>query len=102
MKKLAIQAYEQGWSVRTMEQKVKELQESRKKAEKSAKEKAERQAAEQAFSENIFIREANHQLEEFFQTPVKIKPNAITIHYENDQDLTRILELLSLTESEYE
>ena len=107
MKKLAIQAYEQGWSVRTMEQKVKELQESRKKAEKSAKEKAERQAAErqaaeQAFSENIFIREAYHQLEEFCQTPVKIKPNAITIHYENDQDLTRILELLSLTESEYE
>ncbi len=101
IKKIAKQAYDQGWSVRTTEQKVKELQEARKKAETGAKEKEAREKAEKAFSENIFIREANRQMEEFFQTPVKIKPNAITIHYEDDEDLTRILELLSLTESEY-
>lgn len=92
MKKLALMAYEQGWSVRTMEQKVKESQENKK-----ASEKAE---AEKEFSENIFVKEAVRQMSDFFQTPVKIRPQTISIHYENEQDLTRILELLSLTETE--
>lgn len=94
MKKFARQAYEQGWSVRTMEQKVKDCAETRKDKEKAQK------GTDKAFASNIFIKEANQQLEDFFQTPVKIKPNAITIRYENDQDLTRILELLCLTEKE--
>lgn len=93
MKKYARLAYEQGWSVRTMEQKVKDSCETRK-------EHVEKTSADKAFSSNIFIKEANQQLQDFFQTPVKIKPNAITIRYENEQDLTRILELLSLTEKE--
>lgn len=92
MKKLAQQAYVQGWSVRVMEQKVREILEARKKTEKPDPEKA--------FAQNIFVREAVRQLEGFFQTPVKIRPNTISIHYENEQDLTRILELLSLDESE--
>lgn len=48
--------------------------------------------------ENLFLEDARHQLEEYFQTSVKIKPNSIVIHYENTPDLTRILELLSLTD----
>ncbi len=91
IRKLARQAYEQGWSVRTMEQKVREASESKKPAEKSK---------EQEFEDNIYVKEATSQLQEFFQTPVKIRTNSISIHFEDEQDLNRILELLSLTEKE--
>lgn len=87
MRRLARAAYEQGWSVRRMEQKVKEVLESRKECDPVPSE-----------PENIFLKDAIRQLEEYFQTPVKIKNNSIAIHYENDQDLTRVLERLSLTE----
>lgn len=96
MKKLAHRAIEESWSVRTMEQKVKEALENKPNTPK----KNDKKAGEQDFENNIFIKDANRQLEEFFQTPVRIKPNSITIRYENQQDLTRILELLELTETE--
>ncbi|MGM9961411.1 MAG: ParB/RepB/Spo0J family partition protein [Allobaculum sp.] len=96
MKKLAHRAIEESWSVRTMEQKVKEALENKTNTPK----KNDKKAGEQDFENNIFIKDANRQLEEFFQTPVRIKPNSITIRYENQQDLTRILELLELTETE--
>ncbi|MCF0245764.1 MAG: hypothetical protein HUJ55_02960 [Ileibacterium sp.] len=50
--------------------------------------------------DNIFVKEACRQMEDFFQSSVKIKPNSIQIYYENDQDLTRILEKLDLIEKE--
>lgn len=96
MKKLAHRAIEESWSVRTMEQKVKEALENKTNTPK----KNDKKSGEQDFENNIFIKDANRQLEEFFQTPVRIKPNSITIRYENQQDLTRILELLELTETE--
>jgi ParB family chromosome partitioning protein len=93
--KLALQAIEQGWSVRKMEQAVKEqLEESQKPAAKAGKESKETE------EESIFVKEACSQLEQFFQTPVKIRGSSISIHFENDQDLTRILEKLDLIEKE--
>ncbi|MDO4664005.1 MAG: ParB/RepB/Spo0J family partition protein [Erysipelotrichaceae bacterium] len=96
MIKLANKAYQESWSVRKMEQKVKEALEAASNEPKIDPKKAE----QEAFDNNIFIQDAHRQLEEFFQTPVKIKPNSITIRYETLQDLTRILELLDLTETE--
>lgn len=85
MRALAHQAIEQGLSVRKVEQLVKEASKARPTP-----------AADP--EENIFIQEAKKQLQEYFQTPVKISASSISIHIENDQDLTRILELLHLTE----
>lgn len=85
---LAREAYRQGWSVRKMEQKVRESLDTAKAVVEPARE------------DSIFMQEAVRQLEGYFQTPVRIKGNTISVHFENDQDLTRILELLDLTEQE--
>lgn len=89
MRRLAKQAIEQGWSVRKMEQMVKEQTEKKDKPNPSSDP-----------MDNIFVKEACRQMEDFFQSSVKIKPNSIQIYYENDQDLTRILEKLDLIEKE--
>lgn len=84
MRKIARQAITQGLSVRKVEQLVKDQAKTRN--------------APAAPEENLFVKEARKQLEDYFQTPVKIASSSITIHIENDQDLTRILEMLNLTE----
>lgn len=85
MQKLAQQAIASGWSVRRMEQAVKAANEaSLPKPEDPM--------------ENLFIKEAAHQLEDYFQTSVRITSSSISIHYENQNDLTRILEKLDLVE----
>lgn len=124
MKSLAAKAIEEGWSVRKMEQAVKEAIDKRNRhlqAQEAARaaSQIQQQASDeyadndeliqgqnllstvtQPDSESIYIREARHQLEDFFQTTVKIRPNAISIRYENDDDLNRILEKLSLIEKD--
>ena len=50
--------------------------------------------------EDIYVKAAKEKLQEFFQTSVSISKNAISIHYENKEDLNRILELLNLVEEE--
>lgn len=93
MRKLAGQAIEQGWSVRKMEQAVRESQQKKKHALTPVEDTPDPM-------NNIFVQEAHHQLEDFFQSPVRIRPNTIQIHFDDDQDLTRILEKLSLIEQE--
>lgn len=84
IRKIAKQAIDQGLSVRKIEQLVKDLQ-HKKEPEKQVE-------------ENIFIKEAKNKLEEYFQTSVKVSENSISIHYENEEDMNRILELLNLIE----
>lgn len=84
IRKIAKQAIDQGLSVRKIEQLVKDLQ-HKKEPEKQAE-------------ENIFIKEAKNKLEEYFQTSVKVSEHSISIHYENEEDMNRILELLNLIE----
>ena len=50
--------------------------------------------------EDIYVKAAKEKLQEFFQTSVSISKNAISIHYENKEDLNRVLELLNLVEEE--
>lgn len=83
MKKIAKQAVQQGLSVRKVEQLVKD-QNNNKKEEKP--------------KESLFVKDAKQKLEEFFQTSVHINTHNISIHYENEEDLNRILELLNLVE----
>jgi ParB family chromosome partitioning protein len=85
MRRIAKQAIDQGLSVRKVEQLVKEQSVKKNTSGKQ---------------ENIFIAQARAQMEEYFQTPVKIGSNSITIHFENEQDLTRIMEILHLVEEE--
>ena len=84
IRKIAEQAIDQGLSVRKIEQLVKDLQ-HKKEPEKQVE-------------ENIFIKEAKNKLEEYFQTSVKVSEHSISIHYENEEDMNRILELLNLIE----
>ena len=84
IRKIAKQAIDQGLSVRKIEQLVKDLQ-HKKEPEKQEE-------------ENIFIKEAKNKLEEYFQTSVKVSEHSISIHYENEEDMNRILELLNLIE----
>ncbi|MBQ0065643.1 MAG: ParB/RepB/Spo0J family partition protein [Firmicutes bacterium] len=84
IRKVAKQAIGQGMSVRKVEQLVK--QKLNKEPEK-AKE-----------PENPYVKEAKRKLEEFFQTSVKVGDHNVTIHYEGNEDLNRILELLNLIE----
>ncbi len=81
MQRLARLAYEQGWSVRMMEQKVREYSEKKKSNEKEP--------------QTEFVKEAAKQLEDFFQAPVRIRSTSISIHYESPEDLNRILERLT-------
>ncbi len=90
MRKIARQAIDQGWSVRKVEQAVRDLNAREKEGQNPVPDPMD----------NIFIRQAHQQIEDFFQAPVKIKPNSIQIHYDGDQDLTRILEKLNLIEQE--
>lgn len=85
IQKLASQAISSGWSVRRMEQAVKMANEAQ-------------QAKPEDPMENLFVKEACRQLEDYFQTPVRISGSSISIHYENQNDLTRILEKLDLIE----
>lgn len=84
IRKIAKQAIDQGLSVRKIEQLVKDIQ-HKKEPEKQVE-------------ENIFIKEAKNKLEEYFQTSVKVSEHSISIHYENEEDMNRILELLNLIE----
>ncbi len=92
MRKLAAEAIEQGWSVRKMEQAVREAVHKKKQPVVPA--------AQEDPMNNIFIQEACTQLQDFFQSPVRIRPNSIQIQFSDDQDLTRILEKLSLIEQQ--
>lgn len=83
MKKIAKQTIQQGLSVRKVEQLVKA--QSRKKEEPKQE-------------ESVFVKDAKRKLEEYFQTSVHIGTHNISIHYENEEDLNRILELLNLVE----
>lgn len=85
MRKVAKQAIDQGLSVRKVEQIVKDTN-NKKKIEKP--------------KEDIYVKAAKEKLQEFFQTSVSISKNAISIHYENKEDLNRVLELLNLVEEE--
>ena len=85
MRKVDKQAIDQGLSVRKVEQIVKDTN-NKKTIEKP--------------KEDIYVKAAKEKLQEFFQTSVSISKNAISIHYENKEDLNRILELLNLVEEE--
>lgn len=85
MRKIAKQAIDQGLSVRKVEQIVKDT--NKKKTVEKPK-------------EDIYVKAAKEKLQEFFQTSVSISKNSISIHYENKEDLNRILELLNLVEEE--
>lgn len=85
MRKVAKQAIDQGLSVRKVEQIVKDIN-NKKTIEKP--------------KEDIYVKAAKEKLQEFFQTSVSISKNAISIHYENKEDLNRVLELLNLVEEE--
>ena len=85
MRNIAKQAIDQGLSVRKVEQIVKDTN-NKKTVEKP--------------KEDIYVKAAKEKLQEFFQTSVSISKNSISIHYENKEDLNRILELLHLVEEE--
>lgn len=85
MRKVAKKAIDQGLSVRKVEQIVKDTN-NKKTIEKP--------------KEDIYVKAAKEKLQEFFQTSVSISKNAISIHYENKEDLNRVLELLNLVEEE--
>ena len=85
MRKIAKQAIDQGLSVRKVELIVKYTN-NKKTVEKP--------------KEDIYVKAAKEKLQEFFQTSVSISKNSISIHYENKEDLNRILELLNLVEEE--
>lgn len=83
MKKIAKQTIQQGLSVRKVEQLV--------KAQSQKKEEPKQE-------ESVFVKDVKRKLEEYFQTSVHIGTHNISIHYENEEDLNRILELLNLVE----
>ena len=85
MRKVAKQALDQGLSVRKVEQIVKDIN-NKKTVEKP--------------KEDIYVKAAKEKLQEYFQTSVSISKNSISIHYENKEDLNRVLELLNLVEEE--
>ena len=70
-------------SVRKVEQLVKSI--NGKKVEKSKE-------------PSLFVKEAKKQLEEYFQTSVSISQHSVSIHYENEDDLNRLLDKLGLIE----
>lgn len=79
-------AVQQGLSVRKVEQLVKDR--TKVKEEKPK------------FEENLFVKESKKKLEEYFQTSVSISAHSVSLHYENEDDLNRILEILDLLEKE--
>ena len=83
MRKVACQAIAQGMSVRKVEQLVKSI--NGKKVEKPKE-------------PSLFVKEAKKQLEEYFQTSVSISSHSVSIHYEDEDDLNRLLDKLGLIE----
>lgn len=83
MEKVAKQAIAQGMSVRKVEQLVKNA--NGKKEEKPQQ-------------PSLFVKDAKQKLEEYFQTSVSISTHNVSIHYENEDDLNRLLEKLGLIE----
>lgn len=81
MRKIAKMAIDQNLSVRKVEQLVKK----------------ESQPIEVKPAPSAYMLEAKRLLEEKFQTSVQVKEHSISIHYENEDDLNRVLELLNLT-----
>lgn len=86
MRKVAKQAIEQGLSVRKVEQIVKD--------------KTSKKVTEPKPEEDPYVRDAKSKLEEYFQTSVSISAHSVSIHYQDKEDLTRLLELLHLIEEE--
>nr|WP_279138570.1 ParB/RepB/Spo0J family partition protein [Faecalicoccus pleomorphus] len=86
MRKVAKQAIEQGLSVRKVEQIVKD--------------KTSKKVTEPKPEEDPYVRDAKNKLEEYFQTSVSISAHSVSIHYQDKEDLTRLLELLHLIEEE--
>ena len=86
MRQIAKRAIENGASVRQVEQMVKEQLEKKDAKPKEAP--------------SIFVQEAKRVLEEYFQTSVNISSHNVSIHYEDQDDLNRILETLHLIEEE--
>ncbi|MCF0105135.1 MAG: ParB/RepB/Spo0J family partition protein [Holdemanella sp.] len=84
IRKVARQAIEQGLSVRKVEQLVKDLNNPKQTEDKPI--------------ENLYAKAAKEKLEEYFQTGCTIKTHSISIHYEDEEDLNRILEKLGLIE----
>lgn len=86
MIQIAKVAVQQGLSVRKVEQLVKERTKAKEEKPK--------------FEENLFVKESKKKLEEYFQTSVNISAHSVSLHYENEDDLNRILEILDLLEKE--
>ena len=84
IRKVARQAIEQGLSVRKVEQLVKDLNNPKQTEDKPI--------------ENLYAKAAKEKLEEYFQTGCTIKTHSISIHYEDEEDLNRILAKLGLIE----
>ncbi len=83
IRQLAKKAIDEGLSVRKVEQQVKDLTNKKKEPKPEV---------------DIYVKEAKTKLEEFFQTSVSISTHSVSIHYEDEQDLNRLLELLHLIE----
>lgn len=83
IEKIAQKAIDQNLSVRKVEQLVKDINHP-KVIEKNP--------------EDIYLREAKVKLEEYFKTGISISSHSISIHFEDKEDLNRILELLNLIE----
>ena len=83
IRKVANQAISQGLSVRKVEQLVKEINTPK---------------VEDKPIENVYANAAKEKLEDYFQTSCAIKTHSISIHYEDEEDLNRILEKLGLIE----
>ena len=83
IEKIAQKAIDQNLSVRKGEQLVKDINHP-KVIEKNP--------------EDIYLKEAKVKLEEYFKTGISISSHSISIHFEDKEDLNRILELLNLIE----
>ena len=83
IEKIAQKAIDQNLSVRKVEQLVKDINHP-KVIEKNP--------------EDIYLKEAKVKLEEYFKTGISISSHSISIHFEDKEDLNRILELLNLME----
>ncbi len=84
MLRIANQTVQQGLSVRKVEQLVKDQSKTKEIKPK--------------YEDNIFVKETKRRLEEFFQTSVGVHEHSISIHYENEEDLNRLLELMHIIE----
>lgn len=86
MRQIAKMAISQGLSVRKVEQLVKE--------------QAQPKVNKPKIPQSLFVKEAQKQLEEYFQTSVNIGTHSVSIHFEDESDLNRLLEKLDLIEKD--